>query len=135
MLNYHMYEIAKKYPAMSVYLDAPGYLERAYQTARAFFKYPYEIYPSYYETYKWGLYNELIVLKLADALDREGFPDRAAWLRSEWAKKVKYLVYDDDYPFRSEYAFDRTATEASYAFAKYGSIHDMKPEANLWHDV
>jgi hypothetical protein len=31
-------------------------------TARAFYQYPYEIYPSYYETYKWGLYNELIVL-------------------------------------------------------------------------
>ncbi|HXS69017.1 MAG TPA: DUF5695 domain-containing protein [Candidatus Polarisedimenticolia bacterium] len=135
MLYFHMYEIAKKYPAMSKYLDAPGYLERAYQTAHAFFTYPYEIYPSYYETYKWGLYNELVVLKLADALDREGFPDRAAWLRSEWEKKVKYFVYDDRYPFRSEYAFDRTAFESSYAFAKYGATHDMQPDTNLWHDV
>src|SRR6185437_1618047 len=135
MLYYNMYEIAKKYPAMSKYLDAAGYLERAYQTARAFFTYPYEIYPSYYETYKWGLYNELVVLKLADALDREGFPDRAAWLRSEWEKKVKYFVYDDRYPFRSEYAFDRTAFESSYAFAKYGATHDMQPDTNLWHDV
>lgn len=135
MLYFHMYEIAKKYPAMSKYLDAAGYLERAYQTARAFFTYPYEIYPSYYETYKWGLYNELVVLKLADALDREGFPDRAAWLRAEWEKKVKYFVYDDQYPFRSEYAFDRTAFESSYAFAKYGATHDMRPDTNLWHDV
>ena len=119
---------------MSKYLDAPGYLERAYQTAHAFFVYPYEIYPEYYETYKWGLYNELVVLKLADALDREGFPDRAAWLRSEWEKKVKYFVYDDQYPFRSEYAFDRTAFESTYALAKYGATHDMKPDTNLWHD-
>lgn len=135
MLYFHMYEIAKKYPAMSKYRDAAGYLERAYQTAHAFFTYPYEIYPSYYETYKWGLYNELVILKLADALDREGFAQRAAWLRSEWEKKVKYFVYDVPYPFRSEYAFDRTAFESSYAFAKYGATHDMQPDTNLWYDV
>jgi hypothetical protein len=135
MLYFHMYEIAKKYPQMSKYLDAAGYLERAYQTAHAFYLYPYEIFPSYYETYKWGLYNELVVLKLADALDAEGFPERAAWLRAEWEKKVKYFVYDDAYPFRSEYAFDRTAFESSYAFAKYGATHDMKPDQNLWWDV
>ena len=135
MLYFHMYEIAKKYPAMSKYLNAAGYLERAYQTARAFFTYPYEIYPTYYETYKWGLYNELVVLNLADALDREGFPERAAWLRAEWEKKVKYFVYDDPYPFRSEYAFDRTAFESSYALAKYGATHDLPPDTNLWYDV
>ncbi|MCF7975786.1 MAG: hypothetical protein K9N55_18355 [Phycisphaerae bacterium] len=135
MLYFHMYEIAKKYPSMSRYLDAPGYLERAWQTARAFFTYPYEIYPSYYETYKWGLYNELIVLKLAEALDREGLGEQAAWLRSEWEKKVKYFVYDDTYPFRSEYAFDRTAFESTYAFAKYGATHDMQPDQNLWWDI
>jgi hypothetical protein len=135
MLYFHMYEIAKKYPRLSKYLDAAGYLERAYQTAHAFFSYPYEIYPSYYETYKWGLYNELVVLNLADALEREGFPDRAAWLKCEWEKKVKYFVYDDPYPFRSEYAFDRTAFESSFALAKYGATHEMKPDTNLWYDV
>ena len=135
MLYYHMYEIAKKYPRLSAYLDDKGYLERAWQTAHAFYIYPYQIFPSYYETYKWGLYNELVVLRLADALEREGFPDRAAWLRAEWEKKVKYFVYDDPYPYRSEYAFDRTAFESSYAFAKYGATHDMKPDQNLWWDV
>jgi hypothetical protein len=135
MLYFHMYQIAKKYPALSRYLDAPGYLERAWQTAKAFFTYPYEIYPSYYETYKWGLYNELVVLELADALDQEGMPEKAAWLRKEWEKKVKYFVYDDKYPFRSEYAFDRTAFESTYAFAKYGATHDMLPDKNLWWDI
>jgi hypothetical protein len=135
MLYFHMYEIARAYPHLTKYLDASGYLERAYQTARAFFIYPYEIFPSYYETYKWGLYNELIVLRLADALDENGFADRAAWLRAEWEKKVKYFVYDDRYPFRSEYAFDRTAFESTYAFAKYGATHDMLPDTNLWYDV
>jgi hypothetical protein len=135
MLYYHMYQIAKMYPALSTYLDAAGYLERAWGTAKAFFTYPYGIYPEYYETYKWGLYNELVVLELMAALEREGFPDRAAWLRGEWEKKVKYFVYDDRYPFRSEYAFDRTAFESTYAFAKYGATRDMAPDKDLWFDV
>ncbi len=135
MLYFHMYQIAKLYPEMSTYLGAAGYLERAWQTARAFYTYPYEIYPLYYETYKWGLYNELVVLDLIDALEREGSPAQAAWLRAEWEKKVKYFVYDDRYPFRSEYAFDRTAFESSYALAKYGATHDMAPDADLWFDV
>jgi hypothetical protein len=133
MLYYHMYEIAKKYPGMTKYLDAAGYLERAYQTARAYFIYPYEILP-WYETYKWGCYNELIILDLIAALEKEGFKDKADGLRAEWEKKVKYFVYDDKYPFRSEYALDRTAFESSYALAKYGATHDLKPDENLWFD-
>jgi hypothetical protein len=135
MLYVHMYQIASMVPEMSAYLDASGYLERAYGTAKAFYTYPYEIYPSYYETTKWGLYNELVVLDLIEALERRGFHDKAADLRGEWEKKVKYFVYDDPYPFRSEYAFDRTAFESAYAFAKYGATHDMKPDHNLWFDV
>ena len=135
MLYFHMYQIAKLYPEMSKYLDAAGYLNRAWETARAFYTYPYEIYPEYYDTYKWGLYNELIVLELIDALEQEGFPAQAAWLRNEWEKKVKYFVFDDLYPFRSEYAFDRTAFESTYAFAKYGATHDMQADRNLWFDL
>jgi hypothetical protein len=135
MLYFHMYQIAKLYPGMSTYLDAAGYLERAWQTARAFYTYPYEIYPLYYETYKWGLYNELVVLDLIDALEREGRASPAGWLRAEWEKKTKYFVYDDPYPFRSEYAFDRTAFESSYALAKYGATHDMAPDRDLWFDI
>jgi hypothetical protein len=133
MLYFHMYEIAREYPALVRYLDARGYLERAYQTARAYFIYPYEILP-WYETYKWGCYNELVILDVIDALEREGRAADAAWLRGEWEKKVKYFVYDDKYPFRSEYAIDRTAFESSYALAKYGATHDMTPDENLWFD-
>jgi hypothetical protein len=135
MLYFHMYQIAKRYPEMSTYLDAAGYLHRAWETARAFYTYPYEIYPSYYDTYKWGLYNELVVLELMDALEPEGFADQAAWLRHQWEIKTKYFVYDDPYPFRSEYAFDRTAFESTYAFAKYGATHDVPPDQNLWFDL
>ena len=135
MLYFHMYQIAKMYPEMSTYLNAAGYLNRAWETARAFYTYPYEIYPSYYDTYKWGLYNELIVLEVIDALKAEGHPEQAKWLTGEWEKKTKYFVYDDAYPFRSEYAFDRTAFESTYALAKYGATHDMAPDQNLWFDL
>ena len=80
MLYFHMYQIAKMYPELTTYLDAAGYLDRAWDTARAFYTYPYEIYPSYYDTYKWGLYNELVVLDLIDALKAEGYPEQAKWL-------------------------------------------------------
>ena len=133
MLYYHMYEIARKYPGLTKYLDAAGYLERAFRTAQAFFAYPYEILP-WYEIYKWGYYDELVILDLIAALEREGRPADAAGLRAEWEKKVKYFVYDDKYPFRSEYAIDRTAFESSYALAKYGATVEMKPDANLWQD-
>jgi hypothetical protein len=135
MLYYHMYQIARMYPDMVHYLDAEGYLKRAMETARVFFIYPYEIYPEYYETYKWGLYNELVVLELIDALEEEGFQQEADELRHQWEIKTKYFVYDDPYPFRSEYAFDRTAFESSYAFAKYGATHAMQPDEDLWYDL
>jgi hypothetical protein len=133
MLYYHMYEIAKMYPDKVKYLDAAGYLERAFQTARAYFIYPYEILP-WYETYKWGCYNELVVEKLIRDLESEGRGEDAKWLRDEYEKKVKYFVYDDKYPFRSEYAIDRTAFESSYAFARYGTLNEMEPDENLWFD-
>jgi hypothetical protein len=134
MLYFHMYEIARKYPRLVRSLDALGYLERAYQTARAYFLYPYEILPEEYETYKIGCYNELVIVSLIAALEKEGFPEKAAWLRNEWEKKVKYFIYDDTYPYRSEYPFDRTAFETTYAVAKYGATVEMKPDRNLWFD-
>lgn len=134
MLYYHLFQIAEFYPEMVHYLTAEGYLERAYQTAQAYFKYPYEINP-WYETYKWGCYNELVLVPLIADLERYGRQQEADHLRQEWEKKVKYFVYDDPYPFRSEYSIDRTAFESSYAFAKYGSKVAMKADSNLWYDV
>ncbi len=134
MLYYHMYQIAKMYPNMVEYLDADGYLERAWQTAKAYFTYPYEILP-WYDTYKWGCYNELVIEDLIFSLEETGRKEEASWLRNEYEKKVKYFIYDDAYPYRSEYAIDRTAFESSYAFARYGATTDMKPDSNLWYDV
>lgn len=133
MLYYHMYQVAKMYPGMTHYLDKKAYLERAKETAKAYFKYPYEILP-WYETYKWGCYNELLLIDLIADLKKEGFPEDAEFLTSEWEKKVKYFIYDDPYPFRSEYAIDATAFESSHALAKYAVLNTMKPDSNLWFD-
>ncbi len=133
MLYYHMFQIADRYPDKVKYLDAGGYLERAWQTARAFFKYPYEIYPIY-EIYKWGNYNEMLIPGLIEVLESRGRQEEAGWLRQEWEKKAKYFIYDDPYPYASEFATDRTAFESSYALAKYGATTDMKPDENLWYD-
>lgn len=134
MMYYHMYEIAKMYPDKVKYLDAAGYLERAYQTARGFFLYPYEIWGEYYKAYEIGCYNELVIEDIIAALEVEGRQNDADWLRAEYEKKVKFFIYDNKYPFSSEYAFDRTAFESSHAFAKYGVLNLMKPDTNLWFD-
>jgi hypothetical protein len=133
MLYYHMYQIASLYPDKVHYLDKMGYLTRAKETAKAYFSYPYQILP-WYEIYKWGCYNELLIVNLMETLKKEGFPDDAEALRKEWEKKVKYFIYDDPYPFRSEYSVDATAFESSHALAKYGVLNTMQPDTNLWYD-
>lgn len=133
MLYYHLYQIASLYPGMTHYLDKKGYLIRAKETAKAYFTYPYEILP-WYETYKWGCYNELLILNLIEDLKREGYGEDAAWLTKEWEKKAKYFIYDDPYPFRSEYAVDATAYESTHALAKWALENPMQPDSNLWYD-
>lgn len=134
MLWWEMYKIAKRYPEMISVNDAATYLERAYQTAKVYFKYPTELLGEYYETFKWGAYNELIIPEIIDELDGLSRHSQADTLREGWEKKVKYFVYDDPYPYRSEYAADRTAFESTYALADYGMRHDMKPDKNSWFD-
>jgi len=134
MLYYHMYQIAKMYPEKVKYLDADGYLDRAFMTARGFFLYPYEIWGEYYKAYEIGCYNELVIEDIIAALEENGRQEDADWLRGEYEKKVKFFIYDNKYPYSSEYSFDRTAFESSYAFAKYGALNKMQSDTNLWYD-
>lgn len=135
MLYYHMYQIAKMYPGKVKYLDAAGYLERAYQTAVAFFKYPLELWGEYYENFKIGCYNELVIERIIEDLITEGRNKEAGLLRDEYEKKVKYFIYDDSYPYACEFATSTTAFESSYAFSKYGTLNEMKPDTNSWFDI
>ena len=138
MLYFHMYQIAKLYPGSTHYLDSAGYLERAFGTAEAHFllagmgDIPHG--GQGYWAYRLGLYNEMLIVDLIDALAADGWQERSDWLRGEWEKKVKYFVFDDPYPFDSEYPFDTTAFETSHAVAKYGLTRKVEPDTRLWYD-
>jgi len=148
MLYYHMYQIARQYPDLVHYLDANGYLKRALGTAKAYFltqslpqmvgytPLPFQNAPrkSLYWAYTIGIYNELIIVDLIEALSLEGFSKEADWLRREWEKKVKFFIYDDPYPFDSEFPFDTTAFESSHAIAKYALMNGLEPDDHLWYD-
>jgi len=138
MLYFHMYQIASLYPGLTHYLDKNGYLTRAFETARAYFVLGgADDLPQGgegYWGYTLGLYNELLIVDLVEALEAEGRQAQADWLRGEWEKKVKYFVYDDPYPFDSEYPFDTTAFETSHAVAKYGLEHELGPDEKLWYN-
>jgi hypothetical protein len=141
-LYYQMHRIARVYPDLVHYLDASGYLDRAYRTAMAFFEVPYQIkmgsrwnFQGWTDwAYKQGAFHELYIPPLIEALEREGRPEQAAKLRHEWEKKVKYVIYDDPYPFGSEMYFDTTAYQSMQALARYGLDHPMQPDENLWTD-
>ncbi len=144
MLYYNMYLIAKANPKMVKYLDAQEYLERAYGTARAFFRVPYSIYmpgkPQWSHkgfadwAYKLGNFHEKYIIALMDALEAEGMQKEADYLRGEWDKKVKFFIYDDPTPFGSEFVFDRTAFESTHAIARYATNRPLEPDENLWFD-
>ena len=134
MLYYHMYQIARKYPELVHSLDAKGYLLRAYGTMWAHFKVQNHQPGWGYWAYTLGMYNELLIVDLIQALRAEGCPEEAEWLKGEWEKKVKYFLYDDPYPFDSEYHFDTTAFETSHAVAKYALLNPLQPDENLWYD-
>ena len=144
LLYYKMYQIAKRYPDMVNYLDAKGYLERAFGTAKAFFEVPYSIYmpgPPLWShkgysdwAYKQGNFHELVLPDIINDLEIEGMMAEANYLRDEWEKKVKYMVYDDPFPFGSEMLFDSTAFESTHAVAKYGLENVVLPDSNLWTD-
>ena len=129
MLWWEMYKIARDYPELVSYAPADTLLERAYRTASAFFRYPKELLGEYYEPFKWGDYNELIIPDIIDELERKGRKDAALELREQWERKYRYFVYEDRYPYRSEYAADRTAFESTYALARYGLRNGLDPAA------
>lgn len=141
-LYYDMYRIAKRHPGLCHYLDAAGYRERAFGTARAFFEVPYNIrmeggwaFTGWTDwAYKIGNFHEKYLLKIIAALEREGQKAKADYLRSQWEKKVKFFIYDDPYPFISEMPVDSTAYESCYAIARYALTHGLKPDERLWHD-
>lgn len=141
-IYYNLYRIAKDNPEMVSYLDADGYLERAYRTAMAYFEIPYNIlmgeqwaFHGWTDwAYKQGNFHERYLLPLIGALTANGRKEEAARLRHEWEKKVTYMVYEDPWPFGSEMFVDRTAFESSYYVAEYAKQHVIEPREQFWYD-
>lgn len=141
-LYFNLYRIARQRPDLVHRLDAAGYLERAYGTARAYFEVPAAIRMEggwsftgwVYWQYKVGNFHEKYLLPLIEALEAEGQPAKADCLRGEWEKKVKFFIYDSRYAFASEMPIDSTAYESTYAAARYAMEHGLHPDTNLWHD-
>jgi hypothetical protein len=125
LLYYNMYRVAKDYPNMTKYLDADGYLERAFGTAKAFFTVPMEIVK--WSPYETGTYDELVIPDLIQALEENGHKDQAGWLRAEWEKKAEHFINGHLDLYASEYPFDSTGFESTHAFAKYAMAHVVKP--------
>ncbi len=141
-LYYEMYRIAKLYPQRVHYLDAAGYLERAYQTALAYFRVPYQIrmgapwaFRGWTDwAYTQGAFHEVFILDVIDALETERRVAEANELREEWNRKVMYFLYDAPYPYGSEMWFDTTSFESTQAIAQYAAVHGIEPDTGLWRD-
>jgi hypothetical protein len=143
-LYYNLYLIAKANPGMVRYLDARGYLRRAYGTARAFFEVTYNIEmgrPPWHHAgwcdwaYKMGHHHGRYIVLILEALEREEMNEEARWLRAEWEKKVKYFLYDAKYAYATEMAWgDSAIFDEIHAIAKYACEVRMQPDTNLWQD-
>jgi hypothetical protein len=104
-----MYLIARNYPAMAHYLDAAGYLQRAYGTAMPFFTVPMEIVK--WSAYETGTYNELVIPELILALEENGRQADADKLRTHWETKTEFFINQHPDLFQSEYPFDSTGID------------------------
>lgn len=141
-IYYNLYRIARENPSMVHYLDAQGYLDRAYHTAMAYFEVPYNIimgkqwaFHGWCDwAFKQGNFHERYILDLMEALEKEGKQDEADKLRHEWEKKITYMVYEASWPFGSEMFVDRTAFESSYYVAEYALTHEMPVHEQYWYD-
>ena len=141
-LYYEMYRIAKLYPQRVHYLNAAGYLERASQTALAYFRVPYQIqmgapwdFRGWTDwAYTQGAFHEVFIPDVIEALETENRVAEANELREEWNRKVMYFLYDAPYPYGSEMWFDTTAFESTQAIAQYAAVHGIKPDDGLWRD-
>jgi len=138
MLYLSMYPIAKLYPTITIDLENEEYLKRAFGTARAFFTLPYKRNPMEHNLWKnkpsaqtTGMYNELVIVDLIEALYAAGMTEKAEWLKNEWEKKVEYFVNEDPYLWGSEFAFDPTAFESTHALAKYAMEQAERSDSTL----
>ncbi|WP_245347513.1 DUF5695 domain-containing protein [Cohnella lubricantis] len=112
---FNLYRIQKKF-RYSYLKPAAEYLSQAFHYTKAMFS--YWMFPEGVGASEYGNMGELTIpLYLADALDAEGMNGEAKWVREIAAAKAGFFA-KSNYPFGSEMAYDSTAYEAVYAYAK-----------------
>ncbi len=116
-LYWSMYRVAKYHPGLTKYLDAEGYLDRAFGTAKAYFSIPYQT--ANWKASALGNYDELVIPNLIEELYAKDWREKADWLREQWEKKVAHFINDRPNLFHSEYPYDPTGFESYQAFARY----------------
>ena len=116
-LYWSMYRVAKYYPDLTKYLDADGYLDRAFGTAKAFFTIPSRT--ANWEASALGNYDELVIPYLIEELYAKEWKEKADWLKEQWERKVEHFINDRPNLFHSEYPYDPTGFESYQAFARY----------------
>jgi hypothetical protein len=116
-LYWSMYRVAKYYPDLTNYLDADGYLDRAFGTAKAYFTIPYQT--ANWKASALGNYDELVIPFLIEELYAKKWREKADWLKEQWEKKVEHFINDGPNLFHSEYPYDPTGFESYQAFARY----------------
>ena len=117
LVYFRMYEIAAYHSFVQTQLSKEEYLERAYQTALAMFQIPDEIVQ--WSALQTGLYNELVIPEIIQALENENQLKKARRLRRWWERKVHYFAVKCDDIFGSEYPFDTTGFESTQALVTY----------------
>ncbi len=128
-LYWSMYRVAKHYPNLTKYLDADGYLERAFGTAKAYFTIPLET--ANWSALALGNYDEVVIPFLIKELADKGWEEEEDWLRERWNGKVEHFINDGPNLFHSEYPYDPTGFESYQAFARYAVEESKKPDSSL----
>lgn len=121
MMYWNLYQVRKFYDEITSSLPVNEYLKRAYQTAVAMFTIPWEL--EEWSAFKTGLYNELVMPDIIKELYDVGMKEQGKRLEKLWEKKVKHFVLEKSDLFGSEYPFDTTGFESTYAFADYAMKH------------
>jgi hypothetical protein len=122
-LYWSMYRVAKYYPNLTKYLDADGYLERAFGTAKAYFTIP--LRAANWSALALGNYDEVVIPHLIEELEAKGWGEKAEWLQEQWNSKVEHFINEGPNLFHSEYPYDPTGFESYQAFARY-AVEELK---------
>lgn len=116
LLYFSLYRIAVNHPDMPLSQTAETYLYRAARTADAMFTIPLEL--DGWSAYRTGLYNELVIEEILEALKQEGMEEEYRRLERHWNRKMRYFALECTDVFGSEYPFDTTGFESTQSLAR-----------------